>query len=154
LVIPLDSEGNQEALMSDHAVEYAQFEVAADPWEKCSQIRFARLKSPVLRHVLLCSNRSWFDFLMARTLRWLRMELATLKPSDRPEMFDKALPYRAVVLPHDFQFPDNWNFADDQIPTWSLEWEQEEHKPDEPDEPNEPNEPIKPRQMGQMGQMS
>jgi hypothetical protein len=60
-----------------------------------------------------------------RLQRWVWLELLKLKAGERPEQFENGIPdYSDISLPSDFQPPETWDYADDQIPAWYKEWEE------------------------------
>jgi hypothetical protein len=135
LVIPLITQNIQQASKPDFMVEYAQFEVYIGinsflPRERlelpgCLQLRLQGLVSPVLGHGYTFASNSWKDYAMERLNCWACIELYKLEPGQRPEQFTNGISHHSQVsLPRDFRVPKTWDFADDQIPVWYLEWEQ------------------------------
>jgi hypothetical protein len=89
------------------------------------QIRVQELTSPALRHGYTFASTSWQQFIVKRLQRWVQLELLKLKPGERPEQFQNNIPSHSdISLPLDFQPPEIWDYADDQIPAWYKEWEE------------------------------
>jgi hypothetical protein len=135
LIIPLDTNNVQQALTSDSAIEFSQFEVFTAPEplfgqrhserHGSPQLRLQELVSPALRHGYTSGSSSWYDFVMERLQRWVRLELLKLKVEERPEQLRNGIPYYYnISIPSDFQPPKTWDCCDDLIPMWYREWEQ------------------------------
>lgn len=135
LVISLDTNYVQKASTPDSAIEFAQFEVFAEPESPffgqgrserhgSPQIRVEVLASPALRHVYTFASTSWLKFVRERLQRWVMLELLKLKVEERPEQFANGIPYYSnISLPTEFHPPETWDYADDLIPAWYREWE-------------------------------
>ncbi|KAF1809576.1 hypothetical protein P152DRAFT_441373 [Eremomyces bilateralis CBS 781.70] len=133
LVILLHTYNVQKASTPDSVTEYAQFEVSTNSvppfFEQDrlpnTQIQLQRLVSPALRYEYTFGKSSWHDFVSKRLQRWAWVELYKLEPGKRPLQFTDGIPhYFNISFLQDFQTPETWDYADDQIPAWYLEWEQ------------------------------
>jgi len=148
LMIPLDLDSVQQASIPDFVVEYAQFEVrpqysrqilgqqnafrsnasqqARDPHNHFPQIRTEELTLPALRHRYVFAHSSWISYAMERLQRWVWVELYKLDPEKRPEQFANGIPHFShTSILGEFEVPKTWDYADDQIPVWYLEWERQ-----------------------------
>ncbi|KAF1972375.1 hypothetical protein BU23DRAFT_644310 [Bimuria novae-zelandiae CBS 107.79] len=135
LVISLDTSSVQSALTPDYVIEHAQFEVFAEqsnislrfnrvPQSQDSHIRVHQLKSPALRYGYTASE-PWRAYVAKKLQRWAWIELYKLKPAERPEQFAHGIPdLPHLSLPEEFRMPESWDYADDRLPLWYLEWEQ------------------------------
>lgn len=137
LVILLDTNNVQKASTPDSTIEFAQFEICTEPQAVSAfgqvrsarhgspQIRVEKLTSPALRHGYTFASSSWNKFVIGRLQRWVWLELLKLKSGERPEQFENGIPNHSdISLPSDFQPPETWDYADDQIPAWYKEWEE------------------------------
>lgn len=132
LVIPLDTGSVQHASTPDSVIEYAQFKILAEhsPYfnmglqNQILRIQVQQLKSPALRHGYTASE-PWCTYITQRLQRWAWVELYKLEPVERPQQFANGIPdHSHVSLPEEFGMPETWDYADDQMPLWYLEWEQ------------------------------
>jgi hypothetical protein len=104
---------------------FAAFGQARSVMHRSPQIRVQELTSPALRHGYTFASTSWQQFIVKRLQRWVQLELLKLKPGERPEQFQNNIPSHSdISLPLDFQPPEIWDYADDQIPAWYKEWEE------------------------------
>jgi hypothetical protein len=72
-----------------------------------------------------CTLWLWYDHVTRRLNWWAWIELHKLDAEKRPEEFSDGIPYHTdLVFLENFQAPDTWDYADDQIPMWYREWEQ------------------------------
>lgn len=150
LVIPLDTSSifNIPPIL-DSAIEYSQFNIAMfDPLDSHAsssaqnQLRpiavqntvppssFIKVDgeavtSPALRHAIITFDLGWEIALKERLKHWAWLEWYKLDAEDRPEQDPDAVPLHSdLVVPQNFDFPNSWDFADDQIPRWYHEWEE------------------------------
>jgi len=132
LVISLNTNCVQKASTPDSAIEFAQFEVFAEPdfpvfgSERYGspEIRVEVLTSPALRHDYTFASTSWSKFVSERLQRWVILEVLKLKVEERPQQFANGIPYDFnISLPSDFHPPGIWDYADNMVPKWYREWE-------------------------------
>lgn len=130
LIIPLDTSSIPRALAPDSVTEYAHFEIIIECKTATPSLRLRnqilhmevhRVTSPALRYVYTASD-PWRSYVRERLQRWVRVELCKIKPANRPQQFANIIPARPK-LPDDFELPQTWDYADDQMPIWFQEWE-------------------------------
>lgn len=133
-VVPLDINNVKKASTPDSVIEFVQFQVyrnstrrypsEVSEWRGISQIRVQPLTSPALRRAYTFTG-SCRTFLEDQLRRWVWFEMRKLKEAERPVSFANPIPLNYnIPVPDDFQPPDTWLYADDQIPVWYQEWEQ------------------------------
>ncbi|RTE68648.1 hypothetical protein BHE90_016973 [Fusarium euwallaceae] len=150
LVIPLDTDSVHTPSTPDFVIEYAQFEVLEQDLQFSScrtgfaqnqfgfsatqnespngsflKIRAQEMVSPAVRYAYTTAATQWRDYLQERLKRWAWLELFKLEPGNRPFQSSSAFPLvSSISIPQDFEMPQSWDYADDQIPEWYREWEQ------------------------------
>lgn len=150
LVIPLDTDSVHAPETPDFVIEYAQFEVSGNdlqlgirrtglapnqfgfsaiqngsPNESFLKIRAQEMISPAVRHAYTTAATQWRDYVQARLKRWAWLELFKLEPQNRPFQSPSAFPLiSSISIPQEFEMPQSWDYADDQILEWYEEWEQ------------------------------
>ncbi|KAH6959644.1 hypothetical protein BKA56DRAFT_501478 [Ilyonectria sp. MPI-CAGE-AT-0026] len=113
LVIPLDTSSVDVPSTPDFVVEYAQFEIHAQ-----------EMVSPAMRHGYTTASSTWRSYVTERLQRWTWLELYKVEPENRPFQSPAALPLVSdVSIPEEFELPQSWDYADDQMPVWYREWE-------------------------------
>lgn len=142
LVIRLDTCSIQQASIPDFVIEYAQFDVVAkrpDPPSHPSSSPFfvttalqtqvpriegQLLKSPALQYEYT-ALKPWQTYVTKRLQLWAWFELYKLEAQERPQQYANDIPeHSRVSIPDDFEMPESWDYADDQMPGWYREWEQ------------------------------
>lgn len=87
------------------------------------QIKSKELSSPALRHCYISSSSGWRNFVSERVLRWAWLELYKVEQTNRPTQPLTSSPLVSdVSIPPEFEFPQSWDYADDQIPIWYQQW--------------------------------
>ncbi|KAF4336551.1 hypothetical protein FBEOM_9593 [Fusarium beomiforme] len=149
LVIPLDTHSVVTQAVPDYIIEFSQFEISGyglqsqtgstgfwdnhfgqDHFQNTAprwsflQIRAKELSSPALCHCYITTYSGWRDFLSERVLRWTWLELYKVEQRNRPAQPLTSFPLVSEVsIPQNFEFPQSWDYADDQIPIWYQQWE-------------------------------
>jgi hypothetical protein len=80
------------------------------------------MSSVAMRHDFTTGSAPWRLYLTERLQRWAWLELYKLKPENRPFQVANLVPVVSDL--QDFEVPESWDYADDQIPRWYREWEQ------------------------------
>ncbi|RYP26154.1 hypothetical protein DL767_008150 [Monosporascus sp. MG133] len=148
LVIPLDIGSIQAPSTPDFSIEYAQFEVSWNERQLSGHqnifrqnqfhqgplqnrysrnlfltIRSEEMVSPAVRHGYTTASTGWHSYVTDRLRRWAWLELYKLG-SENPLLQVTDPLSSDVSIPEDFELPQSWDYADDQIPGWYREWEQ------------------------------
>ncbi|KAH7232516.1 hypothetical protein B0J15DRAFT_505391 [Fusarium solani] len=132
LVILLDTDSVHAPSTPDSVIEYAQFEVSDKGLRFGSRrdgtflkIRAQEMVSPAVRHAYTTAATQWRGYVEERLGRWAWLELFKLEPGNRPFQSSSAFPLiSSISIPQEFEMPQSWDYADDQIPKWYREWEQ------------------------------
>ncbi|KAJ0127582.1 Maleylacetate reductase [Fusarium oxysporum f. sp. albedinis] len=146
LVIPLDTTSVTTQPVPDYIIEYAQFEILGDglqyrqtqiglsqfgqnnfqnnaPRWSYLQIKAKELSSPAFCHCYITTSSGWRDFVSERVLRWAWLELYKIEQTNRPAQPLASFPLVSdVSISTEFEFPQSWDYADDQIPIWYRQW--------------------------------
>ncbi|KAK7983379.1 aldolase [Apiospora arundinis] len=94
--------------------EYSRLEILAD-----------ELTSQALRHSYITASENWKNYLTDRLKRWVWLELYKIAPLNRPIQPLHVTPLITdASIPHNFELPKSWDYADDQIPKWFRELDQ------------------------------
>jgi hypothetical protein len=67
----------------------------------------------------------WKGYVEDRLKRWVLIELLKMDPGVRPQCVAPTVPLSTynISLSDNFVPPQTWDYADDQIPGWYREWE-------------------------------
>lgn len=150
LVIPLPSISTRLRVASapDYVLELVKFDVCDDPSrpghnrgfgnqtliarprDRQIFIQVKELTSPALRYRYTTgsgsSTDSWREYVEQRLKRWTLIEYLKMDEAGRPgELNRRHSGYPTVSLPSEFQVPETWDYADDQMPLWHRDWVQE-----------------------------
>ncbi|KAI3571766.1 hypothetical protein IWW34DRAFT_638544 [Fusarium oxysporum f. sp. albedinis] len=118
LVIPLDTTSVTTQPVPDYIIEYAQFEILGDGLQYPKE-----LSSPAFCHCYITTSSGWRDFVSERVLRWAWLELYKIEQTNRPAQPLASFPLVSdVSISTEFEFPQSWDYADDQIPIWYRQW--------------------------------
>ncbi|KAH7180276.1 hypothetical protein DER46DRAFT_693395 [Fusarium sp. MPI-SDFR-AT-0072] len=100
-----------------------QFQNTAPRWSFL-QTKAKELSSPALYHCYITASSEWRDFVSQRVRRWAWLEVYKVEQRDRPVQPLASVPMVSEVsIPQGFEFPQSWDYADDQIPIWYRQWE-------------------------------
>jgi hypothetical protein len=151
LVIPLDTESVVTPSASDDVIELTQFEISerfnspsrigydhrfghtaiqnSATKSTSLQIQTKTLTSSVLRYDYTTADNKWYKFAIERTQRWAWLELYKLKQEDRPTQDTMSSPLISdISITADFEPPQSWDYADDQMMAWYQMWEKSKTK--------------------------
>ncbi|KAJ2990846.1 hypothetical protein NUW58_g2756 [Xylaria curta] len=85
-------------------------------------IQAQKVTSAAVRSIFTTASSEWRTYLTDRLNRWAWLEFYKLESDNRPALPPRALPLVSDVP--DFELPQSWDYADDQIPRWYQEWEE------------------------------
>ncbi|GKU22822.1 hypothetical protein FLAG1_10015 [Fusarium langsethiae] len=151
LVIPLDTESVVTPSASDDVIELTQFKISerfnspsrighnhrfvhtaiqnSATKSTSLQIQTKTLTSSVLRYDYTTADNEWYMFAIERAQRWAWLELYKLKQEDRPTQDTMSSPLISdISITADFEPPQSWDYADDQMMAWYQMWEKSKTK--------------------------
>lgn len=141
LIIPLNTKAVIPPSIPDFVIEYAQFEVLKDdllrprrgpfgeplnytsPRGSFLRLHTKEMISPSVRHVYTTGSNSWSMYVTERLRRWAWLELFKMGIEGSHWLNSTTFPLNSEVS--NFGKPEAWDYADDQIPKWYLEWERQ-----------------------------
>jgi len=85
------------------------------------KIQAQEVASVAVRHGYTTGSAQWRAYLTERLRRWAWLELYKMKPENRP--FQPPNVHPLVSDLQEFELPQSWDYADDQIPQWYRDWE-------------------------------
>ncbi|KAH6985573.1 hypothetical protein EDB80DRAFT_756650 [Ilyonectria destructans] len=108
LVIPLDTSSVDAPSTPDFVIE----------------IHAQEMVSPAMRHGYTTASSRWRSYVTEQLQRWTWLELYKVEPGNRPPQSTAAFPLVSdVSFPEEFELPQSWDYAVDQMPGWYREWE-------------------------------
>ncbi|EXL93467.1 hypothetical protein NOF04DRAFT_13761 [Fusarium oxysporum II5] len=149
LVISLDTNSVVTQAVPDYVIEFSQFEISGDGLQSNTRItgfgqnqlwqshfqntaprwsflqtKAKEFSSPALCHCYITTSSEWRDFVSQRVRRWAWLEVYKIEQRHRPVQPPASIPLVSEVsIPQGFEFPQSWDYADDQIPIWYRQWE-------------------------------
>ncbi|KAH7302900.1 hypothetical protein B0I35DRAFT_403084 [Stachybotrys elegans] len=144
-VIPLDTNEISPPTTPNFVITYAQFEILEDtqPWPALRQsallgepsrqflspkgsflrLRAEEMVSASIRYAYTTGSNSWKVYVGERLRRWAWLELFKIGIEGTRWLSLTTFPLVSEIS--DFDKPETWDYADDQIPNWYLEWEKQ-----------------------------
>ncbi|ENH75745.1 hypothetical protein FOC1_g10003907 [Fusarium oxysporum f. sp. cubense race 1] len=132
LVIALDTNSVVTQAVPDYVIEFSQFEISGDGLQSNTgitgwsflQTKAKEFSSPALCHCYITTSSEWRDFVSQRVRRWAWLEVYKIEQRHRPVQPPASIPLVSEVsIPQGFEFPQSWDYADDQIPIWYRQWD-------------------------------
>ncbi|KAK8869378.1 hypothetical protein PGQ11_007956 [Apiospora arundinis] len=149
LIIPLNTSAVTRPSIPDLVIEYAQFQILNDnqphtPWPRSTprqtgllgrpsrdlrspkgsflELHAKEMKSPGARYTYTTSSSSsgWTMYVTERLHRWAWLEIFKMGTQSTDWLTSNTFPLVSEIP--NFEKPDTWDYADDQIPNWYLEW--------------------------------
>ena len=149
LTISLNIDAVTSSSIPDTVVQYAQFDVSKDaqpppqrhprgggftqgrgfmqpptptsPIGSFLRLRADQMSSQATRYAYTTGSSDWSGYLTGRLNRWAWLELFKVGRESTHWRQSNAIPLVSEIP--NFVRPDSWDYADDQIPNWYMEWE-------------------------------